>query len=692
MGIMTRVVAFAGIAATLSAAVVSSTLVLAGPSPTAVHQEREPTPTDVTGRVPTARTSGSELLVCGKDAAAFTQRIAAFPKALAATNRGLWSRCQSRGFRTLQEAVDAVTRPGQIIKLLPGTYVEEPSLVTTSAFCAKLPATRTTTGEQVLSWEQQTACRHNQSLVAVLDKHDLQIEGTGATPADVVLDGQFRKPHVLRADRSPGLYLRNFTSQHGASSAIYLMETDGFAVDNVVGRWNGQFGVLGFNIDHGRVTRCETYGNSAAGIFTGWTADLNADRGVQVDRFAVEIDHCRSHHNLHGYSGIAGSSVWAHDNTFTDNSVGVSTGSAASAYSGRPQNHARFEHNTIAANNKDYYHHVRDGTCAKALGDRDLEGGTVCPTIGVPVGTGVVNAGGNHNVWRENWVYDNHYAGFLTSWVPGFARGDNTATSQFDTSHHNRYVANVLGHEPDGAESPNGLDFWWDGQGVGDCWQAPTGQAQPRTLPRCGTNEQPGRFAPRRFIAEPLAMVKLNLCGSARVTAAHLPQTCDWYGARGSQRIEVRWAIGEAILLSLMALLLWGRLLYNSFAGFLGLVFTLGGAAGGVYSQLHHNQLMTAAALGTLGMGLLHLGVPLRGRHRPGVSTLSVTIAMLAMLNAVDVGLVMLPWTPVSPALPRLLLEVLWVPWAFAAAMRGRVYDDLDWLPSLRPFASHRDH
>ncbi len=109
--------------------------------------------------------------------------------------------------------------------------------------------------------------------------------------------------------------------------------------------------------------------------------------------------------------------------------------------------------------------------CARPPAQRGADNGTVCPTVGVPVGTGVVNAGGNDDLWRGNWVYGNSYAGFASWWVPGYLRSDQHVGAQFDTSHRNRYVDNTMGRGKDGQSAPNGMDFWWDGQGVGSCWQ-----------------------------------------------------------------------------------------------------------------------------------------------------------------------------------------------------------------------------
>lgn len=636
------------------------------------HDERESHAPDGTGHVPAYRTDSPTLLVCKTDRADLDRRIAAFPPALKASNLSLWEQCQRSGFRHLQEAVNNVRQPGMTVKLLPGVYLEEPSLAEPTGACADPPARRAALGYQVLSWEQQVACPNNQNLVAILDKRDLQIEGTGASPTDVVVDARYQRLNAIRADRASGIYLRNFTAQRTTFNAIYIMESDGFVIDTMVGRWNDEYGFLTFADDHGLYTDCEAYGNGDSGVYPGAASDINKGRGHDVPRYAIEIRRCYSHDNLLGYSGTAGDSVWAHDNRFTANTVGVATDSAFPGHPGLPQNHAKFERNVIADNNADYYRYVRDGTCARPYVDRGYERGVVCPAVGVPAGTGVINPGGNYNIWRDNWIYGNAYAGFVTSWVPGFVREDTRIAAQFDTSHHNRYFGNAMGVRPDGGRAPNGMDYWWDGQGVGSCWQGVSADgAEPLVLPRCGADTLPAGLGTARYVAEPGKLLKLYTCAAYDQQQRRIPSDCDWFGARGLERIEVKYALGEAVLLGVVLILVWWRLLQGSRVAFVGTILALGGLVAGVYGTIRETTPLTPVGLGLVGLGLVGVGVALRHRGRTGLGLVTLAIALCALLGAVDRGLVMIPWIPVPPSLLRILLEVVWVPWALAACGRG---------------------
>lgn len=650
---------------TLVLALAALATLLLAPGTGQAHEEREITFPDGTGSVPTYRTAGPALLVCKTDRTDFEARIAGFDRPLRERNLALFDQCQDGGFRHLQEAVDAAA-PGTIIRVLPGLYQEEPSLAPPTGPCAAIDAPFSSDRRyQVLSYSQQLACPHEQNLVAVLGKADIQIEGTGAAPTDVVVDAQFRKLNAIRADRADGFYLRNLTAQRTTFNAVYVIETDGFAIDRAVGRWNDEYGFLVFANDHGLLTDCEGYGNGDSAIYPGASSDINAGAGHDVERYAVEITGCYGHHNLLGYSGTAGNSVWAHDNVFTENAAGVATDSAFPDHPGMPQNHALFERNVIGDNNQDYYRYVRDGTCLKPYEQRGYEDGVVCPAVGLPAGTGVINPGGNYNIWRDNWIYGHDYAGFLASWVPGFVRGDGGWSAQFDTSHHNRYLDNRMGLTPDGDASPNRLDFWWDGQGRGHCWQPGSAAAgtEPRALPVCGSDQLPAGLPVSRFVAEPGKLLKLYVCAEYSQAEQSLPANCDWYGASGLGRIEVQLALAEAVLLGLALLAVFLRRLRTSRLSLGCLVVALSGLPVGVLGTGYEATPLAPIGLALFGAGTVGLGLAVRRAGRSGYGWLTVALGGLALLGAVDRGLTMIPFLPVPPSVLRILVELVWFGW-----------------------------
>jgi hypothetical protein len=146
----------------------------------------------------------------------------------------------------------------------------------------------------------------------------------------------------------------------------------------------------------------------------------------------------------------------------------------------------------------------------------------------VPVGTGVLIAGGNYNLVRDNDIYDNWRNGVMWFWVPGAIRGDLDVAAQIDTSNHNRAVGNRMGFHPAGVIQPNALDFWWDDQGLGNCWEANTSASGEIThnalvplLPDCTI----GSLLPA---GNALKSASLLPCSEFNRASNPAPPGCDW--------------------------------------------------------------------------------------------------------------------------------------------------------------------
>ncbi len=458
-------------------------LVLLLPVSASGHAERDASFPDGNGRTPELLTSGPTLLVCKKES---PQHFSTLPLGSRARNQRLYQRCMDDGFRHIQAAVDAAEQRNTRILVLPGVYREEPSRRAHERGCDALDGD--SNGDEpgtpsLLSYKQQRKCPHVQNLIAIFGDGDgdrecdlpqcgLQIQGTGSKPDDVVIDGQFKTLNGIRADRLDGARFYNFTIQRFEFNALYILETDGFLIDRVVGRWNDEYAFLTFAVDHGRYYRCDGYGNGDSAVYPGSASDINTGKPhSEVKRYAVEIERCRSHHNAAGYSGTAGNSVHVFNSTFDRNSSGIVTDSVYPDHPGLPQDHAFFERNRIYSNNRNYVQYVQDGRCDRKFINRGYEHGIVCPVIPAPIGTGLLIAGGNYNKIEHNDIFDNWRVGTFQFHVPAAVRNEDDPAKQNDTSHNNRYRYNRLGYGTNNSLQPNGVDFWWDDQGEGNCWR-----------------------------------------------------------------------------------------------------------------------------------------------------------------------------------------------------------------------------
>ena len=104
--------------------------------------------------------------------------------------------------------------------------------------------------------------------------------------------------------------------------------------------------------------------------------------------------------------------------------------------------------------------------------ERGYIDGTVCPVIPTPVGTGVLIAGGNYNSHRPQ--LDLRQLALRHHAVLG-ARAAARRAATREALRHLQPQPHL--RQPDGhrAERPshahNGVDHWWDDQGVGNCWE-----------------------------------------------------------------------------------------------------------------------------------------------------------------------------------------------------------------------------
>lgn len=499
---------------------------------------------------------GDEGVAEGEDSASRIARIQ--NPQLRAVNMKLYQEC---AFEHLQAAVDAVVQRGTTIYVLPGIYREQPSIRALDERAgASTPADKTfceavlARGPGKLSYEEQFRCRHIQNTVAIFGDPDfvddncgsdlegvcanpqtqacdpsrsacqyldLQIEGTGEINTDVIfegdfitkpgdpIDGQFRYLNGIRADRTDGIYLKNFTTQIFEFNSIYMLEVDGGVMDGLMARWVDEYSYLTFACDHILYDTVEGYGAADSVVYPGSGADIykaatHANANLRV-RQGTEVRNSYAHHASGGYSGTAGNSPWVHNNNFSRNQTGLATESVYGGHPGMPQDHGLFENNLIYSNNKNYFGFVEtDGPCiAQTPRDRGvvppefrtfdtmpaevkeaiLDRMVLCPGIPFPSGTAMIIGGGNYNVFQNNQVFDAWKYGLMIFHVPTAIRytasgPDEYATANpYDNGHYNRglnnnFAENVL-FTPSVLQ-PNANDVWYDNSGVGNCFEGNT--------------------------------------------------------------------------------------------------------------------------------------------------------------------------------------------------------------------------
>jgi len=427
-------------------------------------------------------------------------------KRLLRINQRLYKRCH---YHQIQPAVSASHNNDRVV-VMPGIYTE-PKSRAVPAFPKQCEQYRTESdhGSGAVSYAYQFHCPNAQSLVAVIgralgpgqdpptsptgrpDPHgipnlgrcircNLQVEGSGVDADDTVIDAGrvesgngapigSKKDVAFKADRADGIVLRNFTARHAAEHDVYILETDGYRMTRMKFFYAGEYGALMFTSDHGLTDTCDAAGNGDSGVYPGGAPDTGTRRDTRfypAFRLNQTITHCDSHHNNLGYSGTMGNATHVVDNNFYDNTTGIATDSFfAGGHPGYPQDSSMFERNRIYSNNFNVY----------------APGSDVKSAVPVPIGVGILIAGGDDDTISGNYIYDNWRRGTMLiavpdaiSCAPNPDEGAPPCTPQgaATTSNGDRYYDNVMSRTPDGRKMPNGVDFWWDEfpTNSGNCW------------------------------------------------------------------------------------------------------------------------------------------------------------------------------------------------------------------------------
>ena len=463
-------------------------------------------------------------------------------------NRALAEDCE---YRSIQTAVNDSGNNDRIV-IMPGRYTEPKSrrAPMNDPRCNPSMLQESQSGAQAPSYEYQATCQNDQNLIHVTgravagdplaeprpDRHgipeqelgecircNLQIEGSGPKPEDVLLDAGrgyenpkdptarpggdlpakecytdaeeespcWAKHVVLRTDRSDGFVGRNFLMRGAREHGFYTEETDGALLDRVKFFWNADYGHLSFTTDHNVVQNCDGFGSGDAVVYPGaspQTGEFRDEDFYPEQRYNTVIRRCDLHGSAMGYSGSMGNATRVTNNRFYGNANGLTTDTlSAGGHPGFPADGMKIDHNWFYANNLDIY---REDNPFDAL-------------VPQPVGTGFFWAGNNDGNFSHNWVFDNWRQGAMLVAIPDAVAGSPegeadsqtqcpTSNGTYSTSCANQYFGNHMGQVPpdfephpqldlfgnqttlegDTETAPNGVDFWWDEatSSTGNCW------------------------------------------------------------------------------------------------------------------------------------------------------------------------------------------------------------------------------
>jgi hypothetical protein len=521
---------------------------------------------------------------------------------LLAINHTLAKRCH---YDSVQRAVTDAGNNDRVL-ILPGRYTEPDSRSkpVNDPRCNPSLLQRDASGDLTPSYEYQVTCPNDQNLIHVQGRAvvgdplepplsnrqgipaqelgpcvrcNLQIEGTGPKPEDVILDGGtdyqgtgpaakpggYAKHVVLRVDRADGFVGRNFLARGAQEHTFYNEEVDGILLDRVKFFWGADYGHLSFTSDHSIVENCDGFGSGDSVVYPGAAPETGSQATAfypDAPRANTIIRNCDLHGSALGYSGSMGNAVRITNNHIYGNTTGISSDTlSAAGHPGFPADSSQIDHNYIYSNNLDLY----------------TDNPPVDPLVGVPLGTGIIYAGMNDARVHDNWIFDNWRDGASLFAVPdaltngGGAEGDifpgvscpGAPANGISTSCGNRFYRNKVGRAPrgfrypasidlfgnahasddGGREKPNGNDFWWGEffpSNTGNCWYdnrgfdgtaaTVTGPGEAGRLPGAAPQVLPSDCATSVGNLDAAKLAYLIDCGNGPDENTG-PTDCDWW-------------------------------------------------------------------------------------------------------------------------------------------------------------------
>ena len=464
-------------------------------------------------------------------------------------NEALAAEC---AYHAIQAAVNDSGNNDRVV-IMPGRYTEPKSrhAATNDPDCNPSLLQQDASGNPTPSYEYQVTCPNDQNLIHVAGRAvagdplsppsdnrqgipeqelgecircNLQIEGSGAKPEDVLIDGgrNYAKPKrpgakpggaagcddpascyakhvVMRVDRGDGFVGRNMLLRGALEFGFYTEETDGILLDRMKFFWAADYGHLSFTTDHHVIRNCDSFGAGDAAIYPGASPETGAQADLSfypdAPRINTVVKKCDMRGSDLGFSGSMGNATRITRNHIYGNVSGIVLDTlSAAGHPGFPADSSQIDHNLIYSNNLDLF-----------TPDPPVE--AVTPA---PMGVGIVYAGMNDARVHDNWIFDNWRNGAMLFAVPdavtngGGAEGNvnpgiacpGAPENGISTSCGNEFFDNRMGQVPPGfkfpkaidqygdnahgkisAGLPNGNDFWWDEflGNTGNCWYDNTG-------------------------------------------------------------------------------------------------------------------------------------------------------------------------------------------------------------------------
>lgn len=209
-----------------------------------------------------------------------------------------------------------------------------------------------------------------------------------------IVDGEFKRPMGFLVQDADNVVIENITARHATLNNIYWTGADGFRGSFLTSYNSGDYGIYSFASQHGVFEDSWSSGSRDSGFYIG-----------QCKPCHQTIRRVKSTLSGLGYSGTnAGGDLLITDSEWWDNYGGGITPNTLDSEEHPPQE------DIVITNN---YVHGNQNTSAPY---KD-------PAFAAVYGMGIVVAGGNKDVVKNNRVTDHLYFGVIVLPIPGLGPG-----------------------------------------------------------------------------------------------------------------------------------------------------------------------------------------------------------------------------------------------------------------------------
>lgn len=246
--------------------------------------------------------------------------------------------------------------------------------------------------------------------------NDITIRGLDRN--STIVDGEFTRPMGFLVQDADNVVIENITARYTTLNNFYWTGVDGFRGSYLTSYNSGDYGIYSFDSMHGVFEDSWASGSRDSGFYIGQCKPCHQT----IRRVKATLSGL-------GYSGTnAGGDLLLTDSEWWDNFGGGITPNTLDSEENPPQE------DIVITNN--YVH-----------GNQNLSAPYKDPAFAAVYGMGIVQAGGNKAVIKNNRVEDHLYFGIVVLPIPGIGPGvvePLPVTGNFYASEHNRVEGNKV--------------------------------------------------------------------------------------------------------------------------------------------------------------------------------------------------------------------------------------------------------